>query len=66
MIHRYTRDNGRLIKTPVTAKTLTPPAPGEMIALPGKKHRTYRAPVTLGLDKKPLKPPIMLVKKKGA
>jgi len=66
MIHRYRRENGRLVKTPVTETTLTPPTPGEMIALPGKKHRTYRAGVTLGIDNKPLKPPIMLVKKKGA
>lgn len=66
MLYRYVRKDGKLTKAPVTKATLKAPALGEMIALPGKKHRTYRAGIKLGIDNKPLKPPIMLVKKKGA
>jgi hypothetical protein len=38
-----------------------------MIALPGKKHRTYRAHVTLDINNKPQRTPLIKIPgKKGA
>lgn len=55
-LYRYTRGVGRAItKTPAGD---TPLRAGEMIALPGKKHRTYRAPVTLDANNKPVQTPL--------
>ena len=66
MLYRYTRTaDGGLKKAPVTKAEV--PATGEMIALPGKKHRSYKAPVILGPNNKPIKPPLIkLPGKKGA
>lgn len=41
--------------------------PGEMMALPGKKHRTYRAPILLDDNHKPIRTPLTVIEgKKGA
>jgi hypothetical protein len=62
-IYRYTRGVGRaVIKAVITD---TKPGVGEMIALPGKKHRTYRAPITLDSSNKPVRTPLTAVSRKS-
>lgn len=52
-LYRYTRGVGRtVVKTPTTD---TKAKAGELIALPGQKHRTYRAPVMLDANNKPVR-----------
>lgn len=63
-VYRYKRGVGRAVtKTPAGDK---PPRAGEMIALPGKKHRTYRATVRLDANNKPVRPPLRPASRKVA
>jgi hypothetical protein len=55
-IYRYRRVDGKTVKTPLTDPVI--PKLGEMIALPGKRDRRSRRKVTLGIDGKPLRPPL--------
>jgi len=70
MAHKYRRSaTGSLEKIPITEADLAGGLtilPGDMIPIPGKKPRRYRAPRVLGPDNKPLRPPITAVRKKGA
>ena len=60
--YRYRRGVGRALqKQPAGDR---PPKAGEMIALPGTKHRTYRAPVTLDANNKPVRTPLIEVGRK--
>ncbi len=56
-VYRYRRGVGRAV-----VKEETPDASarkGELIAITGKKHRTYRAPVTLDANNKPIRTPLV-------
>jgi hypothetical protein len=60
--YRYRRGvGGELQKSPAGD---TAARAGELIALPGKKHRTYRAPVTLDANNKPVRTSLVDVRRK--
>ena len=57
-VYRYTREAGRVVRSPVTAETVTPPKHGEVIAFSGKrgkKKKGEKAAFPLGIDGKPIR-----------
>lgn len=64
-VYRYTRGvRRRLVRR--RDRPAEPVQPGELVAHPGKKHRTYRAPVQLGPDNKPIRPKLYDVTRRQA
>lgn len=63
MVYRYRRTaDGGLEKSPLRKKDSG--GSDYLVALPGKKPRHYRAPVILGIDNKPLRPPLLKIRGK--